>query len=39
MLVAKTARKFKVTRDSNHILPIVLNLLEQNFTADSPNQK
>lgn len=38
-LVAKAARKFKVTTDSNHRLPVAPNLLEQNFTADQPNQK
>ena len=29
-LVPKAARKFKVTVDSNHGLPVSLNLLEQN---------
>jgi transposase InsO family protein len=38
-LVAKAARKFKVTTDSRHDLPIAPNLLERNFTADKPNQK
>ena len=38
-LKAKAARKFKVTTDSNHQLPVAPNLLEQNFSADAPNQK
>ena len=38
-LVAKAARKFKVTTDSHHQLPIAPNLLEQNFQAEAPNQK
>lgn len=33
-LRAKTARKFKVTTDSNHNYPIAENLLDQDFTAD-----
>ncbi|WP_440905461.1 IS3 family transposase [Catenovulum sp. SX2] len=38
-LVAKAARKFKVTTDSKHTLPVAPNLLEQDFTADESNQK
>lgn len=38
-LAAKTARKFKVTTDSNHRLPVAPNLLGQNFIAGQPNQK
>lgn len=38
-LVAKAARKFKTTTDSNHPLPVAPNLLEQNFYATGPNQK
>jgi len=38
-LVAKAARKFKTTTDSNHPLPVAPNLLEQNFDATGPNQK
>ena len=34
---AKTARKFKVTTDSNHQEPIAPNLLEQDFSAEAPN--
>jgi putative transposase len=36
---AKAARKYKATTNSNHTLPVAPNLLEQNFTADSPDQK
>jgi transposase InsO family protein len=35
---AKTARKFKVTTDSNHREPIAPNLLEQKFTVEAPNK-
>lgn len=38
-LVPKAARKFKVTTNSNHKLPVAPNLLDQDFTATSPNQK
>jgi transposase InsO family protein len=38
-LAAKAARKFKSTTDSKDNLPVAPNLLEQNFTADKPNQK
>ena len=38
-LRAKAARKYKATTNSNHNLPVAPNLLEQNFTATSPNQK
>jgi len=38
-LVAKAARKFKVTTDSHHSLPVAPNLLGQVFTAAGPNQK
>ena len=38
-LVAKAARRFKVTTDSGHNYPIAKNLLNQNFTAIAPNQK
>jgi transposase InsO family protein len=36
---AKAARKYKATTNSKHSLPVAPNLLEQNFTADAPNQK
>lgn len=38
-LRAKAARKFKVTTNSRHNLPVAANLLEQDFTAKAPNQK
>ena len=38
-LVAKAAKKFKVTTDSKHSLSIAPNLLKQDFTATAPNQK
>ena len=38
-LVAKAAKKFKVTTDSKHTRPVAPNLLAQDFTADRPNQK
>ncbi len=37
-LRAKAARKFKVTTNSNHTLPVAENLLQQAFTAQRPNQ-
>lgn len=36
-IVAKTAKKFKATTNSNHNLPVSENLLNQNFTAEKPN--
>ena len=38
-LVAKAAKKFKATTDSAHDRPVAPNLLEQDFSADAPNQK
>lgn len=38
-LVPKAARKFKVTTDSDHQLPVADNLLERDFSARAPNQK
>jgi len=38
-LVAKAARKFKATTQSDHKLPVAPNLLQQDFAADRPNQK
>jgi len=35
---AKHKRRFKVTTDSKHNLPIAPNLLERNFTPDAHNQ-
>ncbi len=37
-LQARTPRKFRVTTDSDHPLPIAPNLLEQDFTTDQPNR-
>jgi transposase InsO family protein len=34
---AKTVRKFKVTTDSKHNLPVAPNLLDRQFTASRPN--
>jgi len=38
-LCAKAGRKFKATTNSAHALPIAPNLLEQNFTCKSINEK
>ena len=38
-LRAKAARKFKATTNSKHELPVAPNLLQQDFSADFPNQK
>lgn len=38
-LRAKAARKYKATTNSKHSLPVAPNLLEQDFSADSPDQK
>ena len=37
-IMAKTRRRFKITTDSKHNLPIAPNLLDQEFTADAPNK-
>ena len=37
-LVSKAAKRFKVTTDSNHQLPIAPNLLNQDFSATAINQ-
>jgi putative transposase len=36
-LYAKRKKKFKVTTNSNHKLPVTENLLNQNFKTDKPN--
>jgi putative transposase len=36
-IVAKTKRRFKVTTDSRHRLPVAPNLLERRFYAAAPN--
>ncbi|WPQ63359.1 IS3 family transposase [Chitinophaga sancti] len=38
-LWAVQKRKFKVTIDSGHDLPVAENILNRDFTADSPNKK
>jgi putative transposase len=35
---AKQKKRFKVTTNSEHKLPVAPNLLERNFTADEPNR-
>lgn len=35
---AKTKRKFRVTTDSKHKLPVAPNLLNRNFSPNKPNQ-
>jgi len=37
-IMAKTKRRFKITTDSKHKLPIAENLLKQEFTVDAPNK-
>jgi len=38
-LFSRIKRKFVVTTNSDHALAIAENILDRNFTADSPNQK
>ena len=38
-LRARAARKFKATTNSNHALPVVANLLNQDFTAERRDEK
>ncbi len=35
---ARHTRRYKVTTDSKHGLPVVENLLARNFTPTAPNQ-
>lgn len=35
---AKHKRRFKVTTDSKHNLPVAANLLDRNFTPNTPHQ-
>jgi transposase InsO family protein len=35
---ARHKRRFKITTDSEHALPIVGNVLDRNFTASEPDQ-
>jgi len=34
----KQVKKFKATTDSNHTLPVAANLLDQDFTVETPNE-
>lgn len=36
---AKAKKKFKITTDSKHHLPVASNVLNRDFTAEAPNQK
>lgn len=36
---AKAAKKYKATTNSNHPLPVAPNLLQQDFSANTPNEK
>ena len=38
-LRAKAAKKYKATTNSKHSLPVAPNLLQQDFTANAPDQK
>ena len=38
-LKARVRKRYKVTTDSNHDQPIAANLLQQQFTAEQPNQR
>ncbi len=38
-LCAKAKKKFKITTDSKHHLPVAPNLLNRDFSATQPNQK
>ncbi len=38
-LKARQKRRFKRTTDSHHAFPVAPNLLEQDFSAERPNQK
>ena len=37
-LVARAAKRFKATTNSNHTLPVAENLLQQQFETDAPNR-
>ena len=37
-LLARAPRRFRVTTDSTHALPVASNLLEQDFDVDEPNR-
>lgn len=38
-LVGRVRRRFKLTTDSNHGLPVATNILSRDFTATAPNQR
>ena len=38
-LKAKATKKFKVTTDSNHKKPVVPDLIQKAFNAETPNHK
>ena len=38
-LKARQKRRFKRTTDSHHAFPVAANLIDQDFSADRPNQK
>lgn len=38
-IYAIRTHKYKVTTDSNHTFNIASNLMDQDFSADKPNQK
>jgi transposase InsO family protein len=38
-LKARQKRRFKRTTDSHHAFPVAPNLIDQDFSADRPNQK
>jgi putative transposase len=38
-LKARQKRRFKRTTDSHHAFPVAPNLIEQDFSAERPNQK
>jgi putative transposase len=38
-LKARQTRRFKRTTDSHHAFPVAPNLLDQDFSAECPNQK
>lgn len=37
--MARTAKKYKATADSDHNLSVASNRLKQDFTAEAPHQK
>lgn len=37
-LLARAPKRFRVTTDSDHLMPVAPNLLQQNFRVDQPNR-